>query len=418
MARIRRGIVVVGAVLLAAAGCGSSGTALPSTSSPTPSGSTAGEPSTTATDSALPATGTQEPTRTSDPTDRTVPSSRPVDLPASEFSIAEMLTLIPAGEFDDSANLSFGDLTGATTLAGLTRPAGAGDGEAISRWLTDLYEGVGAQKPVACTLPGFRGLLDAPVVGQWNQDLGWSMTQVDRFVVDGAGWNEFTVLVGNFDEAAIDAAVDSDDDGRWVASYLGDPDSAADSWFNRTGEPIHLDLQDNTLAVDLDGARLPEWQSGKSLADNPALLSVAEQLDAAQVYAARVMTDPYLEVESMDRIHAREDGLTLLSEFDALGVGLTLRDGVPIAVVVYHHDSPETAEQNAQLLPELVSATRNSMGTIFADLLAIEDIRVDGDLVVMELSTFGAASPGVIWPLLLGSELPFVYEKRFVLPSS
>src|SRR5690606_3235163 len=132
----------------------------------------------------------------------------------------------------------------------------------------------------------------------------------------------FTVVAGDVGADDLDDHVGEAVDGIWTA---GEGDDFTISPDDRTpvrplGTPLHMAVApDSLLGISPSTPMVQAWLAGDgSMADDAAMLAVAERLDAAGVHSA-ILFGP-------------DDDTT----YDALGAGWSHVDGEPVGRLVLH----------------------------------------------------------------------------------
>ena len=125
------------------------------------------------------------------------------------------------------------------------------------------------------------------------------------------------------------------------------------------------------------------WLSGKdTLADDDALVAVAEALDEHDVYSAALVLEPGAGDDSASS-PAGEGGL---APFDGFGIGSAHDGDGAQAVLAYRCDDADGAEQNAAALRALFDDGASSQTRQpWSDLVTVDDVEVDGRMVVVTL---------------------------------
>lgn len=336
-----------------------------------------------------------------DPTTEPSPAAR--ELPA--FSVARMLAEVPAAvRTDREFELHVGDLAAASELAGAERPESLDD---VPIWLNELL-GVGddARVHVPFTVP-LAPNAPAPMV---EEDLGWSVLDVDRFV----SWTSLnaitTVVAGGVDETTLSdlpevGGIRSAGEGADLEDRLENASPA-----RPTGIPMRMVAQDGWLVSSPFTSVVQEWRSGTStLADDETLASVADILDARGVYSAYAATPP---VENgLDQLpDAVVDALRLtpasFPEFDVFAIGWAMSAGGPTVSVVYHDADGRDLAATEALIQERWT-TYSFRGRPMADLVEVDAVRTEGENVVVDLRPAGDYSPDLVAQMADTEELTF-----------
>lgn len=343
---------------------------------------------------------------------------------SGEFSVASALADLPRSALEDNYILTATDLDRATELAGATRPATDGDDpDALMDWAMDL-EGVirpdgGDWPPVAALLPEATNPRRLAEIGDFRDELGWTVLDVSSFAEVSAPPARFTVLQGEFDVEQIDAAIDSNDDDVWA---IGEEDFSQDlanaSAARPLGESLRLAEQDGALAVSKSTPPIEDWMEGDDRLDgDDDLAAVAEALDEHDVYAVMVLagddllTDPLsiagttATPEQIEEIQERLGGM-LLAPFEVFGAGLTVVDDEAVGVLAYQHATADIAEENAEALEALFAEgpsvrTNQPLAEMFTDVA----VEVDGTTVTVVLGFADDTPPNALWNAIQVREL-------------
>jgi hypothetical protein len=271
------------------------------------------------------------------------------------------------------------DYDAASELAGLERPDPDADDDELTEWLMAVT-GVGDEAVVATLDPR---VLRARLVGDAGEQYGWSVGDVSSFA-EASGPGELFLIVDTDSVSTddLDAALEPQSDGRWET-----PDS---------DDPLITAL-DGNLVVSTSEELVDDWADQTDpLSDNERVMSIAEALDANGAYSAIVAEyalHPFQDVP--------EDA-ELMSGFDGFGVGLTVVDGAPAAVLVYHYPSEDEAsdavEQTRTVLTEgTMLTTRGTADEYFDDV----EVSADGQTVVATATFLGR--PMAIWNMVVSN---------------
>src|SRR5690606_6889913 len=326
------------------------------------------------------------------------------------------LATLPAAAAVGDVLVTYGDLARAEQIAGLDRPTDLTDREALAEHVGALT-GIRFDEPpgeVAALLPEASSpahLSTDP--GGFVDDVGWSILQVDTFVELPTPPHRVTVLTGDFDEAALDGALDDAGDGTWVA---GDPEGTFDI-ANRTparplGETLWLALERDRLLVATDEDDMGAARAGDdTLADHPVLTPLAAALDEHEVCPAMLSVPeggvPDVVGRSLgrgapDEQRRRLEELPRCEAVTGVAVGVA-HDGEPLVVLVTAHADEDAAEAGAEVLAEaLASGSELRTGRPWSDILSVESVEADGTVVV------ALARPGdvslQVWSSLLQTQ--------------
>lgn len=301
---------------------------------------------------------TAAPSPTPDPT----PAPTETTAPAAS-ALADMLAALPEPD-GDWVMVTFGDFT-AVTSAGLDRPTETGDD--LRAWLI-ATSGTAVDATVSVPWPESLGVVNGSAAdGVFVESVGFDVRDVDAFLEVSVPPSQMLLVDGEFDLAAVGAALGDRVDGVWAQE--GEdlrPDLANAGRPDQVGRPVRLAGDGSRLMMTLETGLAERYlaESGGAWDD---LLPVAQALDAAGVYAA----------------------MFFHSDEGTVGVGLVLADGRSTAVAVRAHADAAAAEDAAVAL-EGVGDER----------VRIVDVEADGRVTVARLD-MGDRPPGIVWDLLI-----------------
>lgn len=331
---------------------------------------------------------------------------------AGGTSVSAYLERLPALGGDDPVIVTYGDIARAAEIAGLERPDDVSDADAVSSYFLPLT-GVardGETARVAALVPQVsqpgRGTSD---VQGFVDDVGWSILEVDSFAERATLPRLVTVLDGDFDDDRLDGALDDAGDGVW---QVGDPDGGLDmddiTPARPIGEALWLSLDGGRLTVardegDLRATRDADGGEG-TLADDPALSSLAQVLDDHDVYSAMLTADDGLlladpSVVLGERVSSEQiEALDLDACEGIIGAAVGIADdGEPLFVLSLAHLDHTVAEGNLAVVTEaLEDGARLRTGQPWSDVLSVESIEVDGS-VLTATARPGADVPPSMW---------------------
>lgn len=274
-----------------------------------------------------------------------------------------MLAALPEPD-GDGVIVRFGDLAAAASV-GPARPTETGD--ALVEWFI-ATSGTAVDATVSLPWAESLGVTHGTAAsGAFLESVGFDVRDVDAFLEVSVPPSQMLLVNGEFDLAAVGAALGDPVDGVWAQEgedlrpdleNLGRPD--------QIGRPVRLAGDDSRLMMTLETGLAERYLAGSGDAWD-ALLPLAEALDAAGVYAA-MLTDTY-------------DG--------TVGIGLVLADGRSTAVVVRAH-ADEAAAEDAAVALEGVGDER----------ARIVEVEVDGRVTVARLD-IGSRPAGIVWDLLI-----------------
>ena len=334
------------------------------------------------------------------------------------FSVANSLRQIPSIvlESDDASDdsdvqIAVSDLDAASELAGVDHPDdGTTDVDEITEWLLAINgPSRDDKRPLtAAILPEVSHAEDFANVAEFDEEVGWSISDVHTFIEYQVPPNAFSVMTGGFSEDALTDAIGKPANDIWS---LGGEDFSTDfgnqSSARPLGESLRFALHDDTLAVSRSTPPVEAWnaldtsKTAGTLAEDEELAAVAAALDDSGVYSAFLsqadFAEPQANVPPDAEAQTKAAGL---GPFSTLGVGQTVEDGTPYAVFVYYY-ADETAAADAvdPLTTLLNDGVSNRTRTPWNELFAIRDISATGHILkaTLRLTDF---SPGSVWDIM------------------
>ena len=334
-------------------------------------------------------------------------------------TIESLLDEIPASANTEPANIMIvaGDVDRAAEAAGVTPY----DADTTTDEMLDtitLLTGISRNDEPAkvhivlpeAVSPNYLNLND-----EIHDELGWSIVDVNTFIEIQNPPNQFTVMRADVTADEIDDAAGEAEDGIWS---LGGEDLEVDP-ANRTaarelGESLRMALDDDLLAVSRTTPPVRDWldDDGETLADDEALVSIAQALDAADVYSSMIMVNDFSIVAALgsrgnpEQIEKFMTGTTLIEPFDALGAGLSVVDDEAVGMLVYHYPTEDAAESAVDSIRAVFEEGSSLVSNrAISDLFELSDVQADGDVVVASFG-FGDALPGSIWSMVYTRDLP------------
>lgn len=271
------------------------------------------------------------------------------------FSIEAALAELPAPDEDGTFTVGVGDLDAATEAAGVDR------GEA-ARWARELGAGDGS---VFTPLPRSSDRFPP-------DERGWAVTEVAAFAEVLAPGAPAAVLVGDLGE---------------VPPSLGEGD-----------EPLRQVPDGDRLLVTADADAAEAWPEGdgRRLADDEDLRAVAAELDDEDVLAAMLLRpeEPF-------------EGLP----YRAVGVGWAVDDGeAEITLAWAFPDDGAADDARAALRTVFDEGASLRTRQPLAELLALEEIDVEGSVVVASARLGPEGRARTPADLLIAGDLPFRTE--------
>ncbi|MBA2416628.1 MAG: hypothetical protein H0V64_12230 [Geodermatophilaceae bacterium] len=319
------------------------------------------------------------------------------------YSVEAALAELPASVGTDGLLIQTADLAAATELSGLERPTGFGIDE-LSGWILPLTGVEAEDQPVAPVFVPLAEVFNRQQIArieEFDEELGWSLVDVDAFVEQSTPPKRFAVLSGEFDDDMLspDLTQVSDDvasagDGEDFAPTFADVSAA-----RPLGVPLRMSQDGGRIAASPSTSFVKEWVAGAAdtLADDDSLALVASALDNADVVAA-VLSNGGLEPTT--------------DSFDTVGIGWAVDgDGAAAVTVVYHFEEGDAAAAGVGMFESLYTEGVSLVtGTAISERLTLEEVGADGPVVVVSLSLPAESEPGIVFEMLLQRDLPFVQQ--------
>lgn len=209
-----------------------------------------------------------------------------------DYSVEGALGELPASVGTDDLLVQTADVSAATELSGLERPTDL-DPEAVSDWilpLTGVRLSDSPPAPVFVPVPAVVNPRELIRIEEFDDELGWSLLDVDSFVEQSTAPETFAVVTGDFEDDQLnpDLAQVSDD---IVSAGDGDdlePNVDQSSAARPVGTPLRMSQDGDRIVASASTPLVQEWVAGgdETLADDETLASVAAVLDDADVVAA------------------------------------------------------------------------------------------------------------------------------------
>ena len=329
---------------------------------------------------------------------------------SSRFFVAQ-LAQMPQSIGRGTIELVAADLDAASSLAHVERPSDGTTGAKLDNWLADIA-GSGTGSPVNVVLPEAVSPGRLAQANEVAVELGWSVSNVHQFIEYSNPPDVFTVLTGSFSGQDITSAVGRQTNDIWsigADDYGFDVNSVSPA--RRLGESVRFALHGDRLAVGRATPIVEAWKrlggdGAKTLADDPALLAVAEALDATNAYAADLLEEDFsagVGNRSPTKV-AEVGGGPSLGIFTAAGIRLLVDSGLPKGVPVYAYPDGNAASSGADGLRQLLTSGRSEVNAKpWSDQLANPKITVDGSIVS---ATFGFhdMAPASYWSTALAHD--------------
>ncbi len=328
----------------------------------------------------------------------------------SGFSVTAAVNEIPTPSTADWSEIWIADLVGMAEAEGVKLTGTPTD------WLTGP-DGLGPGSRVHLPLPEtfFPGRSDAGF-----ETLGWTLTDVERFVSLSAPPTDFTVVAGDFPPlpSSFTTVVDdvvTDIEGEDNAIDFGSVGTVVDAF----GRPTRFSQDDNLIAMSSSTDLAVAWEeSDKSLGDDPAVRAIAAALDGYGALSAVITPPTTFSGQTILGPGATPDeAKAALEEFDALvppapydlvGIGWAVVDDAPRWIAAYHFTSADGAKDGAQVL----RAVWEKGSTItddrpIADFATVNDVFVKDTTVTIVLTPTEDTSADTLYRLLIQREVLF-----------
>ena len=226
----------------------------------------------------------------------------------------------------------------------------------------------------------------ATAVDEVRAELGIDPTAIGAALVAGTPPEQFVVLRGTFDTAAVESAVSSEP--VW-SGLLAIAEHAGVSYYT-WGDDLTVDVERVTAARPLgQGGRLAlddgylywvPWTAGiealidagagtvPTLADRPLLVQAAEILQREQVYSAILTDAPLIEGRAVSGL--------------VLGVGGGRDDAGAFWVVVAIHDTAAAAEESAAAFRSVIAEGSVVTNQPWSERVTSFEVTVEGEAMV------------------------------------
>lgn len=324
---------------------------------------------------------------------------------AGQWSVRGALDELPRGIAEDGLWVVTADLDGALKAGGLTR-----SGDDLD-WLAAL----GAMPVDGRTAPVFVPIgtgFNVPYAasGEFAEQAGWSVHDVESFVEAGRPPNVLTVASGDFDEDTLNKDLIEVADGIVSNSDADDRHTDLENadGFSPLGQPIRLSEEDGRIALSTSTPLVQAWREGEdTLADDDRAVDLAIALDDEDVLSA-VLSEPLDSSTLRGARPGRIADLLIEQSFDGVGIGWSVDDGEPEIHVAYHFENERDASAAIEPLTALWrdgSALRD--GRPYAERFAVSDVEKDDAVVRISLELQADNSPQLIFQMLESGEPVF-----------
>jgi hypothetical protein len=229
-------------------------------------------------------------------------------------------------------------------------------------------------------------------------ELGWSVLDVDAVAEVVAPPFRFGVVTGAVGEDTFaDAGLEPDDDGVVTVGEGDDLETDVDgaTTARPLGSPLRMAADGDRLVASTSTDAVAEWRDGEpaTLAEEDDLRAVAAVLDDAEVVSAYLTT-----------------AIPQQGDYTALGIGWAGEEGGSRIVLAYAYGSEAAAEEGAELVEAVFAADTAGSATPLSDLLELDEVEVDGTVVVAYVQPGPEGRPQIPVALLSQADVPFVLE--------
>lgn len=317
----------------------------------------------------------------------------------NDYSVLSALSEIPADDlFSDpieQRTINTGDLREATRVADLTRPDDLESPE-FAPWINALtgFPSDDASSPIFVPVADVLGLRTFELETAIDDEVGWSLLDIDAYVEQSSGSQIFSVIRGENLESF--EGIRSNERPQFVAS--------TDHRFaiSRAEEPVNL------------------WASGleSSLADDERFASIASALDDADAIAATIIQSGRSWEIWLGGQRPIADDPTVFDDLAShlpsdggpiLGGGWSVSsDGEPVTTIAYYLGTDEAAEAALPILESHYNGEQSASAEI-ADFVTLTETRSDGPVAIVTVTPAEGQPAGIV-AMLLGqyrSVLPF-----------
>jgi hypothetical protein len=326
---------------------------------------------------------------------------------------SDLLRYVPDTE-ENRASVSMGDADAASEAHDLPRPTEEDADRDIGRWFATVEQ---AEDGSHMALWSFEQA--ARSVGEdtaFRSELGWSWTQMDRFVSSAGGPAGVFVVRGDFDVERVRAVLgvvpfwgerqDEVAHGevtyfRWEDGQDVHPEQASPARPLGTAGPMSVTERrvvqartDEVMEVVLD-----DEASGGGLLGVEAFRLAAEALDDEPVAGAFFSDDlldgtdpasvlgPRATPEQLEAFDPDDHG-PLLEDVEVLATGYGLDGGQNVCILVLVAGTEEAAERNIEVMEERIAEQESSTTKQpFDELFDVERTAVEGRVSILWLET-------------------------------
>jgi hypothetical protein len=313
-----------------------------------------------------------------------------------DFSVEAALAELPVPDGDDGLTVTVVDLEAAAEANDAGERPESGDDE-VGRWFltaTGTATEEGEDFPPVFVPPAdVLGTNGPATVEEIEDELGWSFLDVDAVAEVLLPPFRFGVVAGAVSEDTFtDAGLEADDGVVRVGEGEdGETNPAGSTAARPLGAPLSMAAEDGRLALGSSGDDVAEWldKEPATLAEEDHLRAIAVVLDEADAVSAYLTATPGSE------------------PYRAVGIGWAVEDGEPRITIAYAYEDGEAAEQGADRVEAAFDGTSVITAAPVADQLAVDDVEVDGTVVVAHVRPGPEGRPQTPFAMLQQRDLPF-----------
>lgn len=328
-----------------------------------------------------------------------------------------------AGERTEE-QIVWGDFERAAEIAGIERrPNRPRDDDAppYIRAVTGGTTEDGEASTVALVPPEVVHADRADELMAFDDDVGWTILDVDRYVERTTSPGVISVLQGEFDDDDMNEALGPPVEGVWVAGpgedHAEDPAAATPArprgeaqWLARDGDYLTI----SRSAADSAAVRrsLAGAEGTPSFAGDEGLAGVAGALDAQAPYGAVLVRPGPAAGRAAGRAPSAggdTGSVACLPEpTTAAATGIADEDG-PVLLVALAHGTAGEAAANAEAVTAIVEGGAVRSGQPMSELVELDDVLTTGDgLVVVARLRPRDQAPPLLWYQFLTYREPVV----------
>lgn len=314
------------------------------------------------------------------------------DAEAAGFSVAAALAQLPASAADEAGSgleVYAADLEVGADQAGLTPPADPTDPEQVFEFISALAGPTDGRRarlfvPLPADLLTAAGNTEAAV-----DELGFAVASIASFVSVEAPPARFLVVSGvELPEGLPEIAPGV---GTIGSGEDGEIDPEHRTAIRPLGRPLRVAEQDGQVALSPWTDPVTDWLDGApsgTLASDPTLAALAEQLDAESVISAAMFVF---------------DG----RPYRGVGLGWAADDRGPLGVAVFDYASTAEAELDRARVEAGFAGDGDGSDAPVAEYLAVQTLEIRGSAIVAVVEFPPDSMPDRLYQLLLRGEGPF-----------